>query len=685
MTLISDYRGVGSLFSRTTSVAVVTSSLMRPDNQTRTYDRASPRSTYGFIYPTLPSTTPERPYTPPSPHPLFTTYPAGRAASSSTPRQPQPTPCQTPRRYPKRGCAERPAGEAGAAASEAASFFNSPNLSPIAAARTQPEGASASRADNTVSRVDDAAAPSAAITGEQIRHAPSGNDSWKGRDSDIGGQERAGGAPRVTSARRPQQRFEGLGHGLSPILSERGASASPGGGEGRGGFDPQARNGIVGTSRDWTPARAGVKTGANSSPRRVERSGWRNSPFLSYGGPPAPRGAFLGGSGSGPLFVDSSADVTRSSVLRASSTLNTIAPLDDTGASFCCSSRTAISFAGELFADSRLRVSSGSERSPRYDVFLPRGDQRPLQRDAGGNRAPQPRTVQQQSPEERRRRSRSAPALAPADWLPQRARSEANRIAAAMMAREAPSLGPGGVPPPPGVVRAWLAAAIEGMYSHNAGGGGGGGGSGLSDQRPGAKTRQEGNAGGGVFDLDPDAGVTSHLPYICQTPPAQSDRQTVANVHVPEPGDSPPPPPPPPETPLDGDEEEAVNEEDIFYQRQRLLQRVVSAAASHGGVLPSMSSVRDASLDEEENQEPMGRAGRSAARGEWGEFSRRHSDPLAWKTPSVAAAAAAAEAAATSGAMGLAGVSAVVASGTSAAYIRRHTSGYWRDRLGMTH
>lgn len=372
--------------------------------------------------------------------------------------------------------------------------------------------------------------------------------------------------------------------------------------------------------------------------------------------------------------MDSSADVTRSSVLRASTTLNTMAPLDDTGTSLCCSSRTGISFAGELFADSRLRVSSGPERGPRYDVFLPRREQQPLRRDAGGsggNRAQQPRLVQQRSPEERRRRSRSSPGLA-SDLLPPGARSEANRIAAAMMAREAPPLGPNGVPP--GVVGAWLAAAIEGMYSHNASGGGG---SSLSDQRVGAKRSQ---GGGGVFDLDPDARVASHLPYVCQTPPAHGDRQAVA---IAEPEDSPPPPPPPPETPLDGKDEEVGDEEDIFYQRQRLLQRVVSAAASHGGVVPSMPSVRDASLEEEEeNQEPVSHTGRIAARVE---SSRRHSDPLTWKTPSVAVAAAAAEAAAASGAVGLAGVSAFVTSGPSTAYMRRHTSGYWRDRLGMTH
>ncbi|CAM9395960.1 unnamed protein product, partial [Scytosiphon promiscuus] len=438
----------------------------------------------------------------------------GRTAPCFTPRQFQPTLCQTPRRCPRRGCAERLSGGAGAA-SGASSFFDSPNLSPIAVARTRPECSAASRADDAVS-------------------------AGGGVDSE-GGPEGCGDAPpRVTSARR-QQRFQGLGHGLSPILSDRGASVSPGGGQNRGGFDPPAGDGTVGASRGWTPARAGVKAGSNASPGRAEGPGSKNYPFSSFGAAPAARGdAVVGSSASGPLFAESSTDVTRSSVLRASSTLNTIAPLDDTGTSLCYSSRTGISFAGELFADSRLRVSSGAERIPRYDVFLPRGDRQPLQRNAGGgsNLAPQPRLAQRRSPEERRRRSRSAPALA-SGWLPQRTRSEANRIAAAMMAREAPSFGPGGVPPP-GVVGAWLAAAIEGMYSHT-------------------------GAGAGVFDLDPDPGVAAQLPYVCQTPPAQVDRQTVATAHLSEPADSPPPPPPPPEMPLSGDDEEVVDEEDIFY------------------------------------------------------------------------------------------------------------------------
>ncbi|CAM9389821.1 unnamed protein product, partial [Hapterophycus canaliculatus] len=572
-----------------------------------------------------------------------------------TPKQSQATLCQTPRRCPKLGCAERPrlAGGAGPA-SQAASFFNSPNLSPIPAARAQPEGA-----------------------------APSGSDDAGGDGEDGRGGSSEGGAPRVSGARR-QQRFEGLGHGLSPILSEREVSASPAGEGGRRGFDPRARDEVVETSRGWTTARVGAEKTANSSPGRAEGSGWRNSPNLSFGTASARRGTVAGSSGSGPLFMDSSVDVTRSSVLRASTTLNTMAPLGDTGTSLCCSSRAGISFVGELFADSRLRVSSGAERSPRYDVFLPLREQQTLRRytGGGGNRIPPPCPLQQRSSDERRRRSRSAPPPA-SDWLPQRARSEANRIAAAMMAREAPSLGPNVVPP--GVVGVWLAAAIEGMFSHNASGGGGGGGSNVSDQRFGAKRGHQGSAGGGVFDLDSDARVASHLPYVCQTPPAHPDRQTAGTIHVPEPGDSPPPPPPPPETPLDGDDEEAVDEEDIFYQRQRLLQRVVSAAAGHGGVLPNVCSARDASLEEEEDQRPVRHTGGSVAGGERGESSRRHSDPLTWKTPSVAAAAAATEAAAASGVVGLAGVSAVVASGASVAYMRRHTSGYWRDRLGMTH
>ncbi|CAN0551749.1 unnamed protein product, partial [Ectocarpus sp. 12 AP-2014] len=67
-----------------------------------------------------------------------------------------------------------------------------------------------------------------------------------------------------------------------------------------------------------------------------------------------------------------------------------------------------------------------------------------------------------------------------------------------------------------------------------------------------------------------------------------------------------------------------------------------------------------------------------------GESWRRHSDPLSsWKVPATGSGAV--DATETSAAAGTASGWPDSSSGTPAAYMRRRTSGYWRDRLGMTH
>lgn len=587
----------------------------------------------------------------------------------------------------------------------APSFFDSPNLSPIAVARPRPDGATA------------AATPTAAAGDDFASRAGGGASNWRGEprggslavsalDGGGGGGDGGGGgsgAPLNTDARRRQRCSGGFGHGLSPILSEGGYSASSRGGrEERRAFDDQpARDESVRTSRA-----SDLKMGADGDDDdgddrrhaewRAEAPGRGASPFCP-GGAAGLRSARAAArsSGSGPLFMDSSADVTRSSVLRASTTLNTIAPLDDDAGLLLssCSSRTGgVSFAGELFADARLRVSSGAERAPRYDVFAPLREEK-LRRGGGGGAGvppfflrrqelPQRPQQQQQQQYQRRRRSRSAPTLA-SEWSVHSSRSEVERLAAEM-ARETASAGHGGVPP--AVVGAWLAAAVEGIYSHNAGGGGrgvegAGGGRGVTDQRIGARRGQM-VGGRGFLVSDPAAAAAraSRAHRVGGTPAFAAG-----------PGDSPPPPPPPPaEGPMmnGGEEdEETVNEQEIFYQRQRLLQRVVSAAASHGGGVPSLLSsvVRDRSLEEGAGRGDQGEqdAGSSSCSAFGAEHSwRRHSGPPAsWETPPVTVTAAAM---AVAGCTEVAGCT-VGGVPAAAAYTQRHTSRYWRDRLGMTH
>lgn len=601
---------------------------------------------------------------------------AGRGSCDGPPRQPRLPLCQTPSRTPRRNCRELTADGASAAA-EVPSFFNSPNLSPIAAARPRPDGSAAAAAAAADDDGDD--------DDVALRAAGAPNGGAPGRPGKGEGdlEDGGGGAPLNTEDARRKQRCRGFGHGLSPILSEGRYSASSRGGEGPQAFDSHARDGSVRTSRA-----SGLRVDADDydddrrGARRAGASDRGDSP-LRPGRPPALRSAgAVRSSGSGPLFTESSVDVTRSSVLRASTTLNTIAPLDDTALS-SYGSRTGVSFAGELFADARLRASSGMERAPRYDVFVPLREEQLRRGDGGGGGAvPPPFLRRQEFPQQQQRRSRSAPTLA-SDWSMHSSSSrsaEVERLAAGM-ARETASLGPGGVPP--AVVGAWLAAAVEGIYSHNACGGGRGGGGGggvVTDQRVGAKRSQTAGCGVPVPDATAAArAARASFPNACQAIPGRP-------AYAAGPGDSPPPPPPPPETLVSGEDEEAVNEEEVFYQRQRLLQRVVSAAASHGGVMPSLSSVRDAIMEEEQGREERD-AGSSMSKNE--RSLRRHSDPLSWNTPSVAAAAAAAagEPEMVEPSAGAAAAAGWAIGGTpaAAAYTRRHTSGYWRDRLGMTH
>ncbi|CAB1118197.1 unnamed protein product [Ectocarpus sp. CCAP 1310/34] len=547
-----------------------------------------------------------------------------------TPRQSRLPLCHTPSRRPRLKSDEYLAEGAGPK-SGTSSFFDSPNLSPIPA-------------------VAHAGLPHSACQNVVV---PSGG--WRG-----GGGNGGGGEPLVVSARRRQQQQQV--HGLSTILSEGEGSASPGGEKTRQGFDRQAHDGPV-AERRASSATGGV--GAGDGARGSESSSSRReSPFLAAGVPPVPRAgtAVDRSSGSGPLFMDSFADVTRSSVLRASSTLNTIAPLDDTGPPLSYSSRIGVSFAGELFADSRLRASSGSSRAPRYDACTP--PQRAGEQIRAGENCcalPLPH-AQQQVSSQRQRRSWSAPTLF-SEWS-KKHDTEADRVVAPGGAQKENLLGLGGVPPD--VVGAWLALAIEGIYSHNDSGGG------VTDERIGGSGGSQGRRS---CSLGRDPGPAA-MPSNggSQAVLARAGSQ-VGGAFASGPEDSPPPPPPPPEAQLVSDEDGGANEEEIFYQRQRLLQRVVSAAASHGGVMPPLlSSVRGQHHREHDEQEDA----------PGGESWRRHSDPLSsWKVPATGSGAV--NATETSAAAGTASGWSDSSSGMPAAYMRRHTSGYWRDRLGMTH
>ncbi|CAM9300198.1 unnamed protein product [Ectocarpus sp. 12 AP-2014] len=556
--------------------------------------------------------------------------PAADLGPCCTPRQPRLPLCHTPSRRPRRKSDENLAQGAGSK-SEASSFFDSPNLSPIPAVARA--GLPHSSSQNVV--------------------VPSGG--WRG-----GGGNGGGGEPRVMSARR--RHLQQQGHGLSTILSEGEGSASPGGEKTRQGFGRRALDGPVPERRaSSATGGAGAGDGARGSESSSSR---RESPFLAAGVPPVPRAgtAVDRSSGSGPLFMDSFADVTRSSVLRASSTLNTIAPLDDTGPPLSYSSRIGVSFAGELFADSRLRASSGSYRAPRYDACT-RPQRAGEQIRAGENCCALPLPyAQQQVSSQRQRRSWSAPTLF-SEWSKKHG-AEADRAVAPGGPQKENSLGLGGVPPD--VVGAWLALAIEGIYSHNDSGGG------VTDERVGESGGSQGRRN---CSLGRDPGPAARPSNGGGQAVLARAGSQVGGAFTCGPEDSPPPPPPPPEAQLVSDEDGGANEEEIFYQRQRLLQRVVSAAASHGGVMPPLlSSVRGQDHRERDEQE--------VAPG--GDSWRRHSDPLSsWKVPATGSGAV--DATETSAASGTASGWPDSGSGTSAAYMRRHTSGYWRDRLGMTH
>ena len=429
-------------------------------------------------------------------------------------------------------------------------------------------------------------------------------------------------------------------------------------------------------------------------------------------------------SGDHPLFVGSSGDITRSSVLRASTTLDTIAPLDETGRSLSFDSRAGSSFPGELFLDSNFPPRSSVEAAQRYGLpQLQR--EHPYRRSDGTPLGPSlmQQQLMQQLQRPQQRRARSAPTL-PSEMS---ADSRFEPAQSAVIAR-APSADSGAAVPP-AVVGAWLAAAIEGIYFRNAS-------TGQADPRNGqAELLAAGSSSqargarassldlGAMLDADhlsqgrgPLGGVsdlrsmrTTSVSVVGGAPPGggvgsnvdhdghgrdQHGHGRIAGVlsFPPVRGESPPPPPPPPETQLEAADDNAgggggiddglgssgdlANDEEMFYQRQRLLQRVVTAAASHGGVAPLTGcggsvGVGGSTATSPENEQDVGEL--SVRDGAW----RRHSDPMSsWETASVPAAALSRG--------GLGGGAGGWAGRGSPAYLRRQTAGYWRDKLGMT-
>lgn len=447
----------------------------------------------------------------------------------------------------------------------------------------------------------------------------------------------------------------------------------------------------------------------------------------------APRGVVADQSqSSGPIFMDSSSvDMTRSSLLRESTTLETIAPLDDddddTGRSFSFHSRAGVApFPGELFADGKLPPASEPPPSWYGANILPQRGY--LRRGNNGTSLPPPQ-LPQENPRQQQRRSKSAPTLASECSVGDRhiKFGQERQLAAGDMSQ---------VPPPhgflPAVVEAWLTAAIEEKHFHKTfsrgdsySGSGEGGSVGnrvdsmRSNQRIDVQQQPQSVFDRGPLDHHVDNSAIVRQPFvdlrrkvasIANQPKAARTSDIMHNskdarceeyargarvgLGLPaaypgaKGGHYPPssPPPPPPKGPVEdgnsSDGGDEATEEEIFYQRQRLLQRVVSAAAGHGGVLPPLLSVRGTSY-ENSNGETMRKIEEEFRRDRSkGDYSlRRHSDPLSRRKPALATAAAAAAAPRDIG--GTTPGEWVSTRGTSA-YLRRQTSGYWRERLGMT-
>lgn len=462
-------------------------------------------------------------------------------------------------------------------------------------------------------------------------------DNMRIRDNVQGDGHRVdGGDPPRSQLRRGRQRSSSA---LSPIRSDR--------------------DDAVAGSSDSSPGNIAT---VRQAPR-MDRSKARTEP--------SGRSSVVD-SGMPESSMDASA---RSSLFIASTTLESMAPLDGTTQSFASYLRGGSSFAGELFVDEKLRESC-TGRPLRQGKPSESCEHRPVK----GKwllAPPPPRPPIG-------RRPRSPPTLPPGEAVAD-ARSTREIVSASSMR---------GTGIPPAMVGAWLAAAIEGFRGHSAGN--------ERDARdlPQASMIQGVAESAPSFSgpLDLDAALAkSSLPDIqrrranpaallkeasemgIRDRDAQFDYVSALGKprYLMQRRES-PPPPPPPSPPLrpgrlqeyyDDNRVESMSEEELFYQRQRLIHRAASAAASHGGVI--QLPVRGSAAMFDVPVETIGTRGV-----DW----RRHSDPLLWKpSPAPTVTEGAVASVAHSGATG----SGCAASGTSL-YLRRHTSGYWRDKLGMT-
>ena len=656
---------------------------------------------------------------------------AGRKTLSA-PRSSRPPLWQSPVGRSQRNCGASPAEERGEVSSVPA-FFGSPNLSPVEGARAHPGRASL------------------AVDGDVVGDSTQNRASPK--KSDGGGEERReeGGdnarscpaqmTPQKQQQQQLQQQYRGGNRGLLPILSEgagSGGNVYSGGGEARLSLAQQARVNCAEAasvlSENSANNRAARWRGEGRSEQEGSSGGNARAYWKSAQASRAATTAVDRDSGDHPLFVGSSGDITRSSVLRASTTLDTIAPLDDTARSFSFHSRAGSSFPGELFHDSNFPPYSSAEPAPRYGRPQPQREHPCRRSDGAAPALVRPLVHQQQQ----QRRSRSAPTL-PSERSTDDHRFDPAQRGAATARSSFPD---SGVVPPPAVVGAWLAATIEGIYFCN-------GGHHQAELPAEGSSRalgaRESSPGLAAAVLDPGVVPPSArafpavgsvswrrdnpVPLIAGAAGVDVEGEvdehdghrraaSVLAGYPPGRGDSPPPPPPPPETHLEaahdndgggggGGGGDLANDEEMFYQRQRLLQRVVSAAAGHGGVavchggvaashrgfaasyegfaagrggvvpLPSLGGIAGsvaaaAAGASPEREQDIGEA--LVRDDAWRRYS--NPDPMSWETASVPAEA-----------LGLGdprgGANGWAGRG-SPSYLRRQTSGYWRDRLGMT-
>lgn len=514
----------------------------------------------------------------------------------------------------------------GVGASEASNIFQSPGLSPIVDMRPC--------VNPCRSKGDD--------SGSMGRRYVGGCGGVRGGSED----SREDAEARPSSQRRHGRR--GLNPGLSPITSEKGDASASSDGRGR----PSVRRNSTQTPFDSEAPRAQV-----DSTRR---------PLA--GDSPCP---------------ESSLDASvRSSLYMASTTLESMAPLDGTTQSFASYLRGGSSFAGELFADERLRESC-TVRPSRYDRSV--HSRTPHAEPGKWLMAPPPPRAPQEAPP---RPSQASPPTGSGE------RGASVARVAEEVAR-ASSIGIGNIPP--AIVGAWLAAAIEGFYGHGAGADAAKDGdprlvAGVDGPREASPLFQ------GPLDLDPalarspltdlrrrranPAALLKEAREIgIEDKDAQFEYASAVGKAAQRPyGEDSPPPPPPPSPPLDpstpddppGQKLIGASAAEMLYRRQRLLRMVASAAAaSHGGA-PQFSASGCAPRLDIPLEELVGPRGPD---------SRRHSDPLSLRPP--ASAAPSDGVGGDTGAPGGSATSGCATRGTPS-YLRRHTSEYWRDRLGMT-